>query len=39
MHNVRLRVKASDRELEAEGSRDFVRQQYEAFRQLLGDMT
>ena len=39
MHNVRLRVKASDHELEAEGSRDFVRQQYEAFRQLLEDMT
>ena len=37
MHNVRLRVKASDYELEAEGSRDFVREQYEAFRQLLGD--
>lgn len=37
MHNVRLRIKASDHELEAEGSRDFVREQYEAFRQLLGD--
>ena len=37
MHNVRLRVKASDHELEAEGSRDFVREQYEAFRRLLGD--
>ena len=39
MHNLRLRVKASDYELEAEGSRDFVRQQYEAFKQLLDEMT
>ena len=37
MHNVRLRVKASDHELEAEGSRDFVREQYEAFKRLLDD--
>lgn len=37
MHNLRLRIKASDYELEAEGSRDFVREQYEAFRRLLGD--
>lgn len=39
MNNSRLRVKASDYELEAEGSRDFVREQYEAFKQLLGDVT
>lgn len=38
MNNSRLRVKASDYELEAEGSRDFVREQYEAFRRLLGDV-
>ncbi|MYF25429.1 MAG: hypothetical protein F4224_09110 [Nitrospira sp. SB0678_bin_10] len=38
MDNSRLRVKASDYELEAEGSRDFVREQYEAFRRLLGDV-
>ncbi|MYC26949.1 MAG: hypothetical protein F4X63_02995 [Nitrospira sp. SB0662_bin_26] len=36
MDNSRLRVKASDYELEAEGSRDFVREQYEAFKRLLG---
>lgn len=35
----KLRVKASDYELEAEGSRDFVHEQYEAFKQLLGDVT
>lgn len=35
MDNLRLRVKASEYELEAEGGRDFIRQQYEAFRQLL----
>ena len=39
MDNSRLRVKASDYELEAEGSRDFVREQYEAFRRLLGDVS
>ena len=38
MDNSRLRVKAPDYELEAEGSRDFVREQYEAFRRLLGDV-
>ena len=38
MDNSRLRVKASDYELEAEGSRDFVREQYEAFRRLLGEV-
>ena len=38
MDNSRLRVKASDYELEAEGSRDFVREQYEAFRRLLGNV-
>ncbi len=38
MDNSRLRVRASDYELEAEGSRDFVREQYEAFRRLLGDV-
>jgi len=35
----KLRVKASDYELEAEGSRDFVHEQYEAFKQLLDDVT
>ena len=39
MDNSRLRVKASNYELEAEGSRDFVREQYEAFRRLLGDVS
>lgn len=39
MDNLKLRVKASDYEIEAEGSRDFVQQQYEAFRQLLENMT
>jgi len=39
MDKLRLRVKASDYELEAEGSRDFLNEQYEAFKQLLGDMT
>ena len=39
MDNSRLRVKASDYELEAEGSRDFVREQYEAFRRLIGDVS
>lgn len=39
MDNSRLRVKVSDYELEAEGSRDFVREQYEAFRRLLGDVS
>lgn len=39
MDHSRLRVKASDYELEAEGSRDFVREQYEAFRRLLGDVS
>ncbi len=38
MDGVRLRVKASEYELEAEGSRDFVREQYESFRRLLGDV-
>ena len=38
MDNSKLRVKASDYELEAEGSRDFVREQYEAFKRLLGDV-
>lgn len=35
MDKLRLRVKASDYELEAEGSRDFLNEQYEAFKQLL----
>lgn len=39
MDNSRLRVKAPDYELEAEGSRDFVREQYEAFRRLIGDVS
>lgn len=39
MDKLKLRVKASDYELEAEGSRDFLNEQYEAFKQLLGDMT
>lgn len=38
MDHSRLRVRASDYELEAEGSRDFVREQYEAFRRLLDDV-
>ncbi|MCY3729102.1 MAG: hypothetical protein OXF97_08935 [Nitrospira sp.] len=37
MDKLRLRVKASDYELEAEGSRDFLNEQYEAFRRLLED--
>ncbi len=39
MDKLRLRVKASDYELEAEGSRDFLNEQYEAFKQLLGAVT
>ena len=39
MDKLKLRVKASDYELEAEGSRDFLNEQYEAFKQLLDDMT
>ena len=35
MDKLRLRVKASDYELEAEGSRDFLNEQYQAFKQLL----
>ena len=35
MDRLRLRVKASDYELEAEGARDFLNEQYEAFKQLL----
>ncbi len=38
MDGLRLRVKASEYELEAEGGQDFIRQQYEAFRQLLEDV-
>ncbi len=38
MDSLRLRVKASEYELEAEGGQDFIRQQYEAFRQLLEDV-
>lgn len=38
MDKLRLRVKASDYELEAEGSRDFLNEQYEAFKQLLEDV-
>jgi len=37
MDKLRLRVKASDYELEAEGSRDFLNEQYEAFKRLLED--
>ncbi len=37
MDKLKLRVKASDYELEAEGSRDFLNEQYEAFRRLLDD--
>ncbi len=37
MDNLKLRVKASDYELEAEGSRDFLNEQYEAFKRLLDD--
>ena len=39
MDKLKLRVKASDYELEAEGSRDFLNEQYEAFKQLLEGMT
>ena len=39
MDKLKLRVKASDYELEAEGSRDFLNEQYEAFKQLLEDVT
>ena len=39
MDKLKLRVKASDYELEAEGSRDFLNEQYEAFKQLLGAVT
>lgn len=35
MDKLKLRIKASDYELEAEGSRDFLNEQYEAFKQLL----
>ena len=38
MDKLKLRVKASDYELEAEGSRDFLNEQYEAFKQLLEDV-
>ena len=38
MDKLKLRVKASDYELEAEGSRDFLKEQYEAFKQLLEDV-
>lgn len=39
MDKLKLRVKASDYELEAEGSRDFLNEQYEAFKQLLDAVT
>ena len=39
MDKLKLRVKASDYELEAEGSRDFLSEQYEAFKQLLEGVT
>lgn len=39
MDKLKLRVKASDYELEAEGSRDFLNEQYEAFKQLLEGVT
>ena len=38
MDKLKLRIKASDYELEAEGSRDFLNEQYEAFKQLLEDV-
>lgn len=39
MEKLRLRVKASDYELEVEGSREFLNEQYEAFKRLLEDVT
>lgn len=39
MDKLKLRVKASDYELEAEGSREFLNEQYEAFKQLLEGVT
>ena len=38
MDKLKLRVKASDYELEAEGSREFLNEQYEAFKRLLEDV-
>ncbi len=39
MEKVKLRIKVHDCELEAEGPQAFVHEQFEAFRQLLADMT
>ena len=39
MENLKLRIKVRDCELEAEGPQTFVHEQFEAFKQLLADMT
>ena len=39
MENLKLRIKIRDCELEAEGPQTFVHEQFEAFKQLLADMT
>ena len=39
MEKLKLRIKVHDCELEAEGPQAFVHEQFEAFRQLLADMT
>ena len=39
MENLKLRIKVRDCELEVEGPQTFVHEQFEAFKQLLADMT
>ena len=39
MEKLKLRIKVHDCELEAEGPQTFVHEQFEAFKQLLADMT
>ena len=39
MEKLKLRIKVHDCELEAEGPQAFVHEQFEAFRQLLADIT
>ena len=39
MENLKLRIKVRDCEIEAEGPQTFVHEQFEAFKQLLADMT
>ena len=39
MDNLKLRIKVRDCEIEAEGPQTFVHEQFEAFKQLLADMT